>query len=147
MAIKHAVIKQLQGITFAAKADSNHWLVMDGSAAFGGSDAGASPKELLLCALGGCTSSDIIPILRKKRLPLEGFEARLTATVRDEHPKVFTDIHIEYVFYGEGLNAADLERAIELSLSKYCSVTAMLQGCVNITHSYRVEKEQPEPVQ
>lgn len=145
MATKQAFIKQLQGVTFAAKADSNHWQIMDGSAAFGGSDAGARPKEFLLFALGGCTSSDVIPILKKKRVPLEGFEARLTANVREEHPQVFTDIHVEYVFYGEGINPADVERAIELSLNKYCSVTAMLKASVNITHSYRIEKGRPEP--
>ena len=144
MATKQAVIRRLQGITFAAKADSNHWHIMDGPAAFGGSDAGARPKELLLFALGGCTSSDVVPILKKKRVPLEGFEARLTANAKEEHPQVFTDIHIEYVFYGEGINPADVERAIELSLTKYCAVTAMLKASVNITHSYRIERHKPE---
>ncbi len=145
MATKQAIIKQLQGNTLVARADSNHWVIMDGPTAFDGCDAGARPKELLLFALGGCTSSDVIPILKKKRVPLEGFEARLTASAREEHPQVFTDIHIEYVFYGDGINPADVERAIELSLTKYCSVTAMLRASVKITHSYRIEKEKPVP--
>ncbi len=138
MPTKTAIVKQLQGITFAAKSDSNHWVIMDGPENFEGSNGASRPKELLLMALGGCTSSDVIPILKKKRVPLTGYEVRLSGSVREEHPQVFTDIHMEYVFYGEGIKSADVERAIELSTTKYCSVTAMLRGNVNITHSYRI---------
>lgn len=139
MPTKHAVVKQIQGITFAAKADSNHWVTMDGPATFGGSNAGPSPKELLLMALGGCTASDVVPILKKKRVPVEGFEIRLTGTAREEHPQIFTDIHIEYIITGDNINPADVERAIELSTTKYCSISAMLQSSVTITHSYKIE--------
>ena len=139
MAKKKAIIKQLQGITLAAKGDSNHWVMMDGGPTFGGSEAGSSPKELLLFALGGCTAMDVIPILKKKRVPFEGFEVYISGNTRDEHPQVFTDIHVEYVFYGEDINPEDVERAIELSTTKYCSVSAMLSKAVKITHSYRVE--------
>ncbi|MEW6511686.1 MAG: OsmC family protein [Bacteroidota bacterium] len=135
-----ATIKQLQGITLAAKADSTHWVIMDGKKEEGGSEAGPTPKELLLMALGGCTSMDVIPILKKKRTPVERYEAKLTATVRDEHPKIYSTIHIEYVFYGKGISPVDVERAIELSETKYCSVTAMLRDTVKITHSYRIEE-------
>jgi len=138
MPTKTAVIKQLQGITFAARSDSNHWVLMDGPENFDGSNGAPRPKELLLIALGGCTSSDVIPILKKKRVPLKGYEVHLTGNVREEHPQVFTDIHMEYVFYGEGINPADVERAIELSTTKYCSVTAMLRESVKITHSYKI---------
>ncbi|HJW28296.1 MAG TPA: OsmC family protein [Saprospiraceae bacterium] len=139
MATKHAVVKQLKGITFAAKSDTNHWVVMDGPEIFGGSEAGCRPKELLLMALGGCTASDVIPILKKKRVTIDGFELHITGHVREEHPQIFTDIHLEYVFYGEEINPGDVERAIELSTTKYCSVSAMLRETVNITHSYRIE--------
>ena len=144
MPTKHAIIKQLQGITFSAKSDSNHWVVMDGPATFGGSESGPRPKEFILFALGGCTASDVIPILKKKHVPLRGFEIRLEGTVREEHPQIFTDIHIEYVFYGDGINPKDVERAIELSITKYCAVSAMLRGSVHITHSYRIEEFQDE---
>lgn len=136
---KTAVVRQLQGMTFAAKADSNHWVMMDGPADFGGADAGARPKELLLLALGGCTGSDVVSILAKKRVHLDGFEVRLTAEQRDEHPQIFTAIHVEYVFVGDDIRPQDVERAIELSETKYCSVSAMLRGVVTITHSYRIE--------
>ena len=140
MAQKKAVVRRIQGMTFAAKADSNHWVVMDGPEALGGSNAGARPKELLLMALGGCTGSDVAAILKKKRISLEGFEIHLNASMQEEHPQVYTSIHVEYLFFGENIPAADVERAIELSTTKYCSVSAMLKASVKLTHSYRIEK-------
>ncbi len=146
MSTKQATIHQLQGTTLLAKSDSNHWVVMDGSPTFGGSSAGSSPKELLLMALGGCTANDVIPILKKKRVPLQKLEIRVTGNTRDEHPQIFTNINIEYIFYGNGLDTEALERAIELSTTKYCSISAMLRSSVEITHSYRqvgVQEEAP----
>jgi putative redox protein len=137
--IKHAMLKQMDGLAFAAKGDSNHWVTMDGPIAVGGTEAGSRPKELVLYALAGCTASDVVNILKKKRVPLQGFEMYLTGEEAEEHPKVFTDIHIEYVFFGDGVNPTDVERAIELSTTKYCSVSAMLTPKVKITHSYRIE--------
>ena len=150
MATKHAYLKQLQGATFGVKGDSNHWVVMDLAQATGGMDAASRPKELVLFALGGCTASDVVNILQKKRVPLQGFEIHLTGNEREEHPRVFTDIHIEYVLYGDGISPADVERAIELSTTKYCSVSAMLASSVKLTHSYRIEAGHrtapPDPV-
>ncbi|HUI09235.1 MAG TPA: OsmC family protein [Bacteroidota bacterium] len=138
MAVKKAVIKQVRGNTLAGKSDSNHWVMMDGRDPSGAEAAASSPKELLLIALGGCTSMDVISVLRKKRIRLDGYEVHLTGTAREEPPQVFTDIHVEYVFYGDGIEAADVEQAIELSTTKYCSVSAMLKPVVNITHSHLI---------
>ncbi|MBN1638109.1 MAG: OsmC family protein [Ignavibacteriales bacterium] len=140
MATQKVVVKQLQGITLAGKANSNRWVMMDGPESFGGSDAAIRPKELLLISLGGCTGSDVISILQKKRVKLDGFEINLTADTSEEHPQVYTKIHIEYVFYGDKISDKDVERAIELSETKYCSVSAMLRNSVEITNSYRIEK-------
>lgn len=133
-----AFIKQIQGITFAGKTDSKHWVPMDGPENFGGSDAGIRPKELLLLSLGGCTASDVASILNKKRVNLENFEINISADMTDEHPKVYTKINLEYIFYGKGIKEADVERAIELSQTKYCGVTAMLQKAMEITHTYKI---------
>jgi putative redox protein len=138
MATKKAVVKHIQGVTFMGKADSNHWVAMDGPENFGGSDAGTRPKELLMLALGGCTGSDVASILGKKKIKLDGFEMNISADVADEHPQVFTKMHLEYVFYGKNLPEKDIERAIDLSLTKYCSVTAMLQKAMPIEHSYKI---------
>ncbi|MCU0342382.1 MAG: OsmC family protein [Ignavibacterium sp.] len=138
MATKTAFVKQLQGITFVGKTDSNHWITMDGPESFGGSDAGIRPKELLMLSLGGCTGSDVTSILSKKKIKLDGFEINISAESADEHPQVFTKMHLEYVFHGKNLPIKDIERAIELSLTKYCSVTAMLQKALPIEHSFKI---------
>jgi len=137
--VKFAIVRQLRGITFSAKSDSNYWITMDGPESFGGSDAAPRPKELVLMALGGCTGSDVVSILTKKRVPFDRLELHLTARVREEHPQIFTEIHVEYVLFGNNLNPADLERAIELSTTKYCAVSAMLRESVRLSHSYRIE--------
>ena len=98
MSTKKAYAKQIKGITFAGKTDSNHWITMDGPAEFGGSDSGIRPKELLLIALAGCTGSDVVSILQKKRVNLKDFEINISAEMSDQHPKVYTDIDLEYVF-------------------------------------------------
>lgn len=140
MAEKKAFVKQIKGITFAGKANSNHWIMMDGPEEFGGSNAGARPKELLLIGLGGCTGSDVVTILKKKKVNVDGFEMNITSDVSETHPQVFTKIHIEYVFYGKAIEPKDVERAIELSITKYCSVTAMLSKAMPVTHSFRIEE-------
>lgn len=138
MSTKTAYVKQIKGITFAAKTDSNHWVTMDGAENFGGSNAAVRPKELLLIALGGCTGSDVVTILQKKKVKLDDFEMNITADVAKEHPQVFTKINVEYVFYGKNIPETDIERAIELSQTKYCSVTHMLNKAAEITHSFKI---------
>ena len=139
MATKKAYVKQIKGVTFMGKTDSNHWVPMDGPENFGGSDAGTRPKELILLALAGCTGSDVAVILQKKKINLDGFEINISADVQETHPQVFTKIQLEYVFYGENIPKEAVERAIELSQNTYCSVTAMLKNSIEITHSYRIE--------
>lgn len=141
MGVKTAYVKQIKGITFAGKTDSNHWITMDGPEEFGGSNAGIRPKELLLLGLAGCTGSDVITILTKKKVKLADFEINIKADTSDEHPQVFTKLELEYVFYGKELNVKDIERAIDLSLTKYCSVTAMLQKAMEINHTYRIVEQ------
>jgi putative redox protein len=136
-----AYIKQLKGITLTAKSDSNHWITMDGGEDFGGSRAGSGPMEMVLMALGGCSSMDIIPILKKKRVPITGYEVYLDAERAIDHPKIFTKIKIEFVFYGKGIDPKDIERAIEISTSKYCSLYAMLSKSAEISYTYRIEEK------
>jgi len=138
MSIKKAIVKHIKGVTFLGKSDSNHWVTMDGPESFGGSDAGTRPKELLLIALGGCTGSDVITILQKKKVQLDNFEMNISAEVADEHPQVYTKINIEFVFTGKDIQEKDVERAIELSQTKYCSVTHMLNKAMEISHSFKI---------
>lgn len=133
-----ANIVQVKGISFVGKAESNHWIVMDGPADFKGSDAGIRPKELILVSLGGCTGADVASILDKMKEPVSRFEIDIEAESAAEHPKVFTKIHLRYKFWGDDLKSSNLEKAINLSQDKYCSVTAMLKKAIEITHSYEV---------
>jgi len=142
---KDATVRHVQGVTFIGKSDSNHWVIMDGSTESGGSKAGSSPKELLLIALAGCTANDVASILKKKRVDLAGFTVNAHGEEREEHPRIFTSVHIEYVFYGDNVQPADVERAIELSITKYCSVSAIVSASVNITHSYKIEPAASRP--
>jgi putative redox protein len=122
-----AIVRHSHDLTFLAKGESQHWIVMDGSEATGGSDAGARPKELVLFALGGCTGFDVAGILRKRRLDVRSFTIDLEGEEAETQPRVFTKVQLTYNFEGPDIQPADVKRAIHLSLEKYCSVSAMLR--------------------
>jgi putative redox protein len=146
METKKVYLKQIKGLTLAAKGESNHWITMDGPEKLGGSNAGVRPKELVLIALAGCTGSDVVSILQKKRVKLTDFEINISAQQSETHPKVFTHIDLEYVFYGKDIKEKDVERAIELSTETYCGVSAMLKKAMTINHTYRIEETEEESV-
>ena len=135
-----ATIKQLNGLTFMGKGDSNHWVPMDTSKNFSGNEAGATPMELVLLGLGGCTGMDVISILTKKRSPVENFEVVLEAEQAESFPKVFTKIKIKFIFYGDKdkIKPKDIEQAIELSSGTYCSVSNMLNKTADIEYEYEI---------
>jgi putative redox protein len=137
----NVTIKQIEGITFIGKGETNHWVTMDGPKQFNGSEAGSRPMELLLISLGGCSGSDVVSILTKKRVSIDQLEINVTGDRENTHPKVFSKIHLEYVFYGNNLPVQYLERAIDLSQNKYCPISAMLRKSCEITHSYRIEEK------
>ena len=132
-----------RGAPLAGKSDSNHWVPMDTSDAGGGFEAANSPMELVLIALGGCTSMDVLSILAKKRIRLDDYEVELEGDRSETVPKVFTAIRVVFHFYGENLRSEDLEQAVRLSEEKYCSVAAMLRPSVPI--SVRFEAYPPRP--
>ncbi len=133
-------IKQLDGMTLIGKSGSNHLVTLDASEAVGGSNAAMQPMEMLLIALGGCTGMDVISILQKKRVPFNKVNMKLHADRADEHPKVFTRIAISFQIYGnkEKIKTIDVERAIELSSTKYCSASQMLNKTAQITYDYQI---------
>ena len=133
-----AEVYLVKGISFVGKADSNHWVAMDGPPEFGGVAAGSRPLELLLIGLAGCTGMDVVSILAKKRLPLDEFRVDVEAERAPDHPKVFTEIKISYYFRGDGLTDEDVVQAIELSQEKYCSVSAMLSRAAKISYEYTI---------
>ena len=106
-----------------------------------GRETGPRPLELLLIGLAGCSAMDVVSILQKKRQPFTGLQVKVTAERADEHPRVYTHIHLEYVVTGQGVEPQAVERAIELSQSKYCPAAAMLSKAVEITTSYQIVQE------
>jgi putative redox protein len=104
-----------------------------------GTSRGVRPKGLLLAGLGGCTGMDVVSILEKMRVPFEGLAVDVSADQSEDHPKVFTAIHVTYRFRGRDLPMDKLARAVQLSQEKYCGVSAMLGKTATITTEIVVE--------
>jgi putative redox protein len=135
---KTATVRLIGPMRFDGVSSSGHTVVMDTSVDGGGTDAGASPMELVLLALAGCTGMDVIGILRKKRQDVTGYEIHVRGVRAEQHPMVYTTIHVEHVVTGRNVDPAAVARAVELSETKYCSVSNMLNRAARIETSYRV---------
>jgi putative redox protein len=129
------------GMRFDVVTGSGHSLTLDTSELDGGGDAGPSPMDMLVIGLAGCTGMDVISILTKMRQPVTGLAISVHGVRVDEHPQVFQTITVEYTFTGQHLNAESVARAIELSETKYCSVSATLRPTAHITSSFRIVAE------
>lgn len=137
-----ARVKWVQDVMFVGESGSGHAVVMDGAPEYGGRDLGPRPMELLLLGLGGCSSFDVVTILKKARQNISSCEAELTAERADAVPAVFTKIHLHFVVKGKDLKEAQVKKAVDLSADKYCSASIMLsQGGVEITHDYEIIAE------
>ena len=126
-------------LRFTATNERNESMIMDATDAEG-RPAGITPMELLLMALGGCTGIDVVLILKKQRQKLERLTLNVTGRRREEEPRYYEQIHVEYVLKGSGLDEKKLQRAIQLSEEKYCSISVMLKNKAKITSSYKIEK-------
>ncbi|HEX5707644.1 MAG TPA: OsmC family protein [Pyrinomonadaceae bacterium] len=102
----------------------------------------ATPMELLLIALGGCTAVDVISILRKKRERVTSYRVEVRGERRAEYPRKFTRMEVRHVVRGRGLSEKSVARAVELSETKYCSVAASLRPGVEIVSSFEIEEEE-----
>jgi putative redox protein len=136
-----AKVRLIQDMQFVGTATSGHSLTMDADQEAGGHNAGFRPMELLLVGFGGCSGMDVISILRKKRQNVTGLEMNVKGEQQDDYPHIYKEVHIEYVVKGKGVLKEAVERAIELSLDKYCSVGATLAKAGTITHSYKIVEE------
>ena len=134
-----ATVKWEGNLNFKGQAESGHWVQMS-SPKKGEETFGASPMELVLIGLGGCTSMDIVWILQKKRIIFEDFWVEIDADKTEDHPKVYSRIHLKFIFKGQGLKIEPLEQAAKLSAEKYCSVGAMLGKVARITHEVEIRE-------
>jgi putative redox protein len=133
-----ARIKWRSDVSFAGESESGHTIIMDGAPAAGGHNQGPRPMELVLLGMGGCTSFDVVTILRKARQDIVDCVAELDAQRAETDPKVFIKIHVHFIVSGRKLDVRKVERAIELSSQKYCSATRMLAKTAEITHDFEV---------
>lgn len=133
-----ATVKWIDGVSFVGEAESGHAVVLDGPPDAGGRNIGMRPMEMVLVGMGGCTAFDVVSILQKARQPVSDCRVELSAERADEIPKVFTRIHVHFVVSGQGLKAAQVERAVKLSAEKYCSASIMLGKTAEITHDFEI---------
>jgi putative redox protein len=135
-------VELADGMTFKGVSASGHAVSMDAEPAAGGQERGPRPMEVVLLAFGGCTGMDVISILRKMRQEVSSYEVRLVGDRTEQQPTVFTDITVEHVVRGHSLSVDNVRRAVELSVSRYCPVSAMLRKAgVTITDRYRAIDE------
>lgn len=131
-------VKWIENVCFMAEADSGHALIMDGSPDIGGRNLGPRPMELLLMGTGGCTSIDVVMILKKSRQDVTGCEVAISADRADSDPKVFTKVHMHFIISGRNLKPEVVDRAIKLSAEKYCSASIMLGKSAEMTHDFEI---------
>lgn len=124
-------------MAFTARDADGHELIVDTDPEHGGELSGFFPKQLVLMGLAGCTGMDVISIMRKKRQPVEGLEIVVTGDEREESPKYYDHITVEYVVTGDVEQDA-LDRAIELSMEKYCAVHAMIENVARFELKSRI---------
>ncbi len=135
----HARVKWLDHMSFVGESGSGHSIVMDGATEHGGRNLGLRPMEMLLLGMGGCAAFDVVSILKKSRQTIQDCEVLLTAKRAEGIPKVFTQIHAEFVVKGDNLSEKQVERAVLLSAEKYCSASRMLGKTATITYSHSIK--------
>ena len=113
-------------------------ITMDGPPEIGGDNLGVRPMEMLLLGVAGCTMIDVVTTLKKMRQELTHCETKVNAERADDHPKVFTDIHIQFLVKGNDLDSKKVEKAITLSAEKYCSASIMLGKTASISHDFEI---------
>ena len=136
-----ARVKWVEQVSFLGETESGHAVLMDGSPAAGGRNLGPRPMEMLLLGAGGCTSFDVISILKKSRQAISDCYVELEAERAEADPKVFTKIHMHFVVKGKDIKPETVEKAIKLSAEKYCSASIMLGATATITHDFEVIQE------
>ena len=136
-----ATVRWQEAARFVGESGSGHSVVMDGPPDHGGRNAGVRPMEMLLLGLGGCSAFDVMNILSKSRQKVSDCWVELKAERADAVPAVFTRIDLHFVVMGQNLKEKQVARAVELSATKYCSASIMLEAAgVQINHSYEIRK-------
>ena len=136
--MKITLDRQNNAVHFEAKNEAGNTVQIDGAPTIGGEKKGARPMELIIMGLGGCSSMDVISILQKQKQEIVDYKVEIEANRDTENtPSLFTDIHVKFIITGK-VDAKKAERAVKLSMEKYCSVTMILEKTATITHSFEL---------
>ena len=131
-------VNWVDGMLMVGKSPGGHSITMDGPPEIGGNNLGVRPMEMLLLGVAGCTMIDVVTTLKKMRQELTHCETKVNAERADDYPKVFTDIHIQFLVKGNDLDSKKVEKAITLSAEKYCSASIMLGKTAYISHDFEI---------
>jgi putative redox protein len=115
-----------------------HHVITDSAPEFGGKNRGPRPKAMVLTALGGCTGMDVVSILNKMRVSPDQLRVTARAEESEDHPKVYTSIHLTYEFKGKDLPMDKLKKAVDLSQERYCGVSTMLRKACTLTYEIKI---------
>ena len=137
-AVSEIQVKYLEGIQFVAESSSGKVVFVDGGIDGNGNNTGIRPTDLLLMSLGSCAGMGIVSILKKKKQDVRGFNVIIRGENEHEWPKRVTNINIEFVIEGNNLSEDAVNRAIELSMGKYCTVKATLENPAQITATHKI---------
>jgi putative redox protein len=129
------------GMAFVAETGSGHLLTMDGAVDGGGRNLAPRPMETVLAGAGACTAYDVVLILQRGRHAVRNCQVKLDAQRATSDPKVFTRIHMHFIVSGKALDAAAVARAIQLSIDKYCSASAMLGKTAALSTDFEIVAE------
>jgi putative redox protein len=124
-----------EGLVFRGHTSTGHDLMLDSS---DGGGRGPTPMSLVVLALAGCTGMDVISILRKMREDVTGYEVQVRGERAREHPRIYTHVTVEHIVRGRELKEANVARAVELSATRYCPVSAIIGASGTVTHTYRI---------
>lgn len=128
----------LENMSFESEVNG-HKIVVDAKEEVGGQDKGPRPKPLMLAALGGCTSMDVISMLKKMRVELKSLNVIVEGELSEEHPKRFTKMHVIYEVEGDKLPMDKIQKAVTLSEEKYCGVSVVYRKAMEITSEIRIK--------
>ncbi len=130
-------VSWIDGMAFEADVN-NHKMIFDADESVGGQDRGPRPKAFVLGSLGGCTGMDVVAMLKKMKQEVASFHMEIEGDASEDHPKVFTHVHVKYIFSGSDLDMEKLKKAVDLSQDKYCSVSAMLKKAMEVSYSIEI---------
>lgn len=129
--------KWLENMSFESEING-HKIIVDAKEEVGGQDRGPRPKPLMLAALGGCTSMDVVSILKKMRVEIKSLNVIVEGELTEEHPRHFSKMHVIYEVEGDNLPLDKIEKAVSLSEEKYCGVSVVYKKAMEITSEIRI---------